>query len=164
MNEFSQMGKPIVNSNKVGYAFPGYLTKKIKKTIDKIKKLCYYKYVKGERKFMANKVTKKENFLKLKALVTDAELIAFIDNEIRLLEKKNSAKKGPSKTQVENENIKVAILNAMDSDTEYSVSDITSLMDVDYSNQKMSALLTQLVDANKLVRTEIKRKAYFSKA
>lgn len=113
---------------------------------------------------MANKVTKKENFLKLKALVTDAELIAFIDNEIRLLEKKNSAKKGPSKTQVENENIKVAILNAMDSDTEYSVSDITSLMDVDYSNQKMSALLTQLVDANKLVRTEIKRKAYFSKA
>ena len=113
---------------------------------------------------MANKITKKENFLKLKALVTDADLIAFIDNEIRLLEKKNSAKKGPSKTQVENENIKVAILNAMDSDTEYSVSDITSLMEVDYSNQKMSALLTQLVDANKLVRTEIKRKAYFSKA
>ena len=32
MNEFSQMGKPIVSSNKVGYAFPGYLTKK---SIDK---------------------------------------------------------------------------------------------------------------------------------
>ncbi|MBQ0017113.1 MAG: hypothetical protein KBT30_00595 [Clostridiales bacterium] len=113
---------------------------------------------------MANKITKKEMFLKLKGMVTDTDLIDFIDHEIELLEKKNGAKKKPSKNQVENANIKDTILNAMETDKAYSVSDIMVLIDTDLSNQRISALLTQLVNDNMVNRSVIKRKAYFTKA
>lgn len=113
---------------------------------------------------MATKITKKENFLKLKSMVTDTDLIAFIDNEIALLDKKNKAKKGPSKTQKENDSLKATILNAMVPGTEYSVSSITSQAGLDLSNQKMSALLTQLVNDNEITRKVVARKAFFVKA
>ena len=64
------------------------------------------------------KPTKKALFTALLALVTEtapenAEILTtFINNEIALLEKR-AANKTASKTQVENENIKVKILDAL---------------------------------------------------
>lgn len=114
---------------------------------------------------MTNKKTKKMYFNELKAIVKDnAELVAFLDNEIALVEKKNSAKKAPTKNQVENANIKENILNAMATDKAYTVSEIIELVDLEISNQRASALLTQLVNDNKVIRSVEKRKAYFTKA
>lgn len=114
---------------------------------------------------MTDKKTKKMYFNELKAIVKDnAELVAFLDHEIELVEKKNSSKKTPTKNQVENASIKDNILNAMATDKAYSVSEIIDLLGLNLTNQRVSALLTQLVNDNKIVRSVEKRKAYFTKA
>lgn len=111
------------------------------------------------------KMTKRDYFAKLKAMdavKADAELVAFIDHEIELLAKKNAAKKTLTATQKANIAVKDAIVNALDADKAYAVADVIALVDADMTNQKMTALLTQLVKENKVVRTVDKRKAYFT--
>lgn len=112
------------------------------------------------------KITKKEMYAKLRKEVEDnAELVAFIDHEVELLTKKNSAKKKPTKNQIENVSIKETILNAL-TDTPISITDlIANTVELEgLTNQRVSALMTQLVDDNKVVRTTDKRKALFSRA
>ena len=80
-------------------------------------------------------------------------------------EKKNSAEKKPTATQVANEGIKSVILEVIG---EKSMT-ITEMQKVngelaELSNQKISALLKQMVENGSVVREEIKRKAYFKKA
>jgi hypothetical protein len=84
---------------------------------------------------------------------------------------KRSAHKGdrkPTKTQVANEAYKEIILANMEVGRLYTVGEITAEMpfgeNVNLSAQKVSALVKQLKDAGKVVRTEEKRKAYFSLA
>lgn len=120
------------------------------------------------------KVTKKDYFNALRALVVDTEvenktaLIDFIDNELALLAKKaNSAKSKPSKAQAENEGIKTAIIAALN-EAEKALT-ITEFQTVypefaEYSNQKLSALFKQLVDAGAVEKTVVKKKSYFSVA
>lgn len=107
------------------------------------------------------KMTKKQYFGVLLEIVKGNEdLESFINHEIELLDKKASSGT-KTKNQVENENIKVEILNAL-ADFGKGVT-VTELMNkVAYSNQKLSALLKQLVEENKVERTEDKRKVYFS--
>lgn len=108
--------------------------------------------------------TKREYFSELKTLVADKpELVAFIDHELELLTKKNSGPKSPTAKQMENERIKDAILAVIESPM--TVSDIqTALLPThDVSNQRITALVTQLVEDNSLVRTVIKRKAFYAK-
>ena len=107
------------------------------------------------------KMTKKQYFGVLLEIVKGNEdLENFINHEIELLDKKASSGT-KTKNQVENENIKVEILNAL-ADFGKGVT-VTELMNkVAYSNQKLSALLKQLVEENKVERTEDKRKVYFS--
>jgi polyhydroxyalkanoate synthesis regulator phasin len=95
-----------------------------------------------------------------------AELIAKIDNEIALLAKKNSAEKKPTVQQVANEGIKTAIVDGMESGTAYTITDIIKSVPecAELTNQRVSALMRQLVESGAVVRTEDKRKAYFSKA
>lgn len=109
------------------------------------------------------KMTKKGYFEILRELVLDRpELVSFIDREIELLSKKNS-KTSPSKNQIENEAIKVKILDALEEFGKgVTVSEL--MVKVPYSNQRLSALLKQLVEDNKVVRVEDKRKAYFTLA
>ena len=109
------------------------------------------------------KITKKEMYAIIKAQLTDEKQIAFIDHEIELLEKKSaSGTKKLTAEQKVNEGIKENILNAMELDKQYTVGEIMKAVGIE-SNQKISALLRQLVLAEKLVRTEDKRKAYLSK-
>jgi len=118
---------------------------------------------------MANtkKMTKREMFEQIKASypLTEAE-VEFIDHELELLAKKNSAEKKPTAVQVANEGIKDAIVNGMEKGKQYTVTDLMKSIPecAELSNQRVSALVRQLVNDEILVRTEEKRKAYFSLA
>ena len=116
---------------------------------------------------MATKITKKDNF---KAIVTvleqanRADLVEVMNHEIELLEKKNSYKSDkPTKLQVENANLKALILSSMEQGKNYTVTDICELINVP-SNQKVTALVTQLAKAEQVRKTVDKRKSYFSLA
>ena len=89
--------------------------------------------------------------------------VDFLVHERELLEKKSS-NSGQTKTQKENEVIKDKIVNALRVLDKYVT--ITELQEsneeiANYSNQKVSALLKQLVDSNIVSRQVDKKKAYF---
>ena len=122
---------------------------------------------------MANtkKMTKRDYFTILRASYPETadnynEVIAFIDHELELLAKKNSAEKKPTAQQTLNEGIKSAILAGMSPNRMYTVTEIQKEIPecAELSNQRVSALLRQMKDDKVIVRTEDKRKAYFSKA
>lgn len=109
-------------------------------------------------------MTKRENFTAIRAIVADnAELAAFIDHELELLDKKNAKGSAPTKKQIVNNAIKDEILSVM-SDKPMTISEIMELVPSVESNQKMSALITQLKNDGKVIRTVEKRVAYFAKA
>ena len=117
----------------------------------------------------SKKMTKVEKFAMLKAIPAVAEnemLVEFIDHEVELLNKKNSAEKKPTKTQVANEGIKDAILDGMEDGRLYTLTEIQkeSPACAELTNQKISSLLRQMVDAHEVDRIEEKRKALFRKA
>ena len=114
------------------------------------------------------KMTKREMFEMIKgACANDTRIVDFCEHEIELLNRKSS-KSTQTKTQIENENIKGAIVNAL---TEIAKPvTITEMQELNtemanYSNQKLSALLKQLVENDKkVVKTVDKKKAYFTVA
>lgn len=116
---------------------------------------------------MANKVTKREMFEAIKAVeavANDEAMVAFIDHEIELLDKK-SANKKPSKVQEANEAIKAVVLDTLGTEP-VTVSELLKANEAfaDMSNQKMSALLRQLVEAGKVVKSTDKKKSLFALA
>ena len=120
---------------------------------------------------MANtkKMTKRDYFTAiLSKYPLTAEEKAFVEHELELLAKKNSAEKKPTAAQVANEGIKSTILDVLTANPNRLMT-ITEMMKEDeelgeLTNQKISALLTQLVKAGEIVRTEVKGKAYFALA
>lgn len=108
-------------------------------------------------------MTKRESYNAIRTLVADnAELVAFIDHEIELLNKKNSYKSGkPTAKQLANEDIKGAIVGLLTDATDPMT--CTAIGEaLGYSAQKVSALLTQLVNAGAVTRTTVKRVSYFA--
>lgn len=115
---------------------------------------------------MANKITKKEMFTMIKAQVKDnAEMVAFIDHEIELLDKKASNKK-ITKTQEANVGIKSTILAVLEGGKSMTVTEMqgASAELGELSNQKVSALVRQLVEAGEVVKTIDKKVSRFSLA
>ena len=115
---------------------------------------------------MANKITKKEMFMMIKAQVKDnAEMVAFIDHEIELLDKKASNKKA-TKTQEANVGIKSTILAVLEGGKSMTVTEMqgASAELGELSNQKVSALVRQLVEAGEVVKTIDKKVSRFSLA
>ena len=115
------------------------------------------------------KITKRERFeslLTIPAVQADQGLVDFINHELELLTKKNSSEKKPTAQQVANETIKQAIVDGMERDHFYTITDIQKNVPAcaDLSNQKISALVRQLKDDGVVVKTEDKRKSYFSLA
>lgn len=117
---------------------------------------------------MANnkKMTKKDYFEQIKrnyALTEDE--VKFIDHEIELLEKKNAADKKPTAQQVANQSTQDAIYEGMESGKLYTITDLIKTIPecADMTNQRVSALVRQMVLDGKVERTEDKRKAYFKK-
>lgn len=107
-----------------------------------------------------NKTTKKEMFQFLIEVVKDSDkdckdaMIEFINNEIALLDKKQESKK-PTKAQEENEKIKSELLDKLRAFSTDGAT-IARLQEqsefCDYSNQKLSALLNQLVKDGKATK------------
>ena len=118
---------------------------------------------------MTNKMTKKDWFEALAQIVETSAYEdkegakAFIAHEVELLERK-SGKSGMTKTQKENVGI-CAVIKEVLADMGKAVTISEMMTDARlsaYSNQKLSALVRQLVKAEEVVRTEDKKKAYFA--
>ena len=118
---------------------------------------------------MENKrMTKKEYFAQLMEVVVNAgvdnevELVNFITHEVELLSKKSNVK---TKAQKENEALVEVVYQAL-VEVAHPVT-VTELQGVnaevgEMSNQKVSALLKKLVDAQRVNKVVDKKKSYFS--
>ena len=117
------------------------------------------------------KPTKRDRFnalLAIPAVAEDAELVEFINHEIELLDKKNTAERKPTAKQVENAGFKTDILAWMEPDIKYLSADVAkgvpSIIAAGISPNRVTAMLTQLVNDGAVIRTEDKRKSYYSLA
>ena len=94
--------------------------------------------------------------------ILSKEELEFLASRKDLVAKKNATRK-PTKAQEENEGIKARILEFMSDGVSRTVTDIQKAVGIE-TNQKASALVRQLKEADLLVRTESKGKAWFTKA
>ena len=126
---------------------------------------------------MANKLKVVDKFSAIKAMLNGepvenfsvADALAFLDERIAITEKKNASggERKPTKEQIANEGVKDTIkavlgeigVPATIGDMQKASAELGA-----FSNQKISALLTQLVKAGAIVRTEVKGKAHFALA
>lgn len=129
-----------------------------------------------------NKITKKEYFAIVKDIVeassadNKADIVAFLDHEVELLNKK-SGKSKATPTQAANAvtlNVIKEVLGELDKPatitellTDVRLQSYTEITKdgekvIAMTNQKLSSLMKKLVDAHEVVRTEEKKKAYFS--
>ena len=115
----------------------------------------------------ATKMTQRDYFNEIIALAKANErddLVEFAEGRIAILDKKKNSSK-MTKTQEENIAIKAILAEVVGTFAEgATVSEILKSDDrlADFSNQKVSALLRQLVDEGKVVKTTDKKKSIFS--
>lgn len=93
--------------------------------------------------------------------VLSAEEVEFLRERAELHAKKNATRK-PTKAQNENEETKSKILEMMEPNRAYTVTEIQKAVGLE-SNQKASALIRQLKENGEVERSEVKGKAYFTK-
>ena len=117
---------------------------------------------------MTNKKPTKRDYynalLNIDSVKANDNLVNFINHELELLDKKNSAEKKPTAVQVANEGIKEVILETLaDNGKMMTISEMQKANEElgELSNQRISALVRQLLTDGKVERIEDKRKAYF---
>ena len=117
------------------------------------------------------KPTKRDNFnllLSIPAVAENADLVAFINHEVELLDRKNSAERKPTPKQTENAGFKSDILDWAEAGVQYTAGDfvkgVPSIVEAGISVNRVTAMLTQLVNDGALVKTVDKRKSYYSLA
>lgn len=112
---------------------------------------------------MANKKTKREFFGEIREIVKEnTELVAFIDHELELLDKKTNAKSTKVNTeQVELMDKIVNALNEIGRSVTISELQKENAEMAEYSNQKLSAMLKKLVDNKQVTKMIDKKKSYF---
>lgn len=81
------------------------------------------------------------------------------------LEKKSSAERKPTKTQTANAGLQNILLTSMEVNRSYTITELIKEIPElnELSNQKVSALVRALKDANLVKREEVKGKSYFTK-
>lgn len=145
--------------------------------LDNLIKKCYNNNVnktnnnfKKEKRYciMANKITKREvigMMLAEEVVKGNPTYVAYLENELALLDKKAQNKKA-TKTQEENVGIKSVILEVLANIGSGTVSDIQNANAElgALSNQKVSALVRQLVENKEVVKVTDKKKSIFSLA
>lgn len=123
---------------------------------------------------MANttKVTKREvitMMLNDEAIKANEVFVGYLEHELELLDKKSTSRK-PTKSQAENEDIKVVVLDTLGKFVEnekYKDGMRISEMQAEnselakYSNQKISALLRQLVLEGMVDKTKVGKDTRF---
>ena len=117
---------------------------------------------------MANKITKREvigMMMNEEVVKANPTYVAYLENELALLNKKAQNKKA-TKTQEQNVSIKATILEVLAIIGSGTVTDIQNGNEKlsALSNQKVSALIRQLVESGEVVRTTDKKKSIFSLA
>jgi len=113
------------------------------------------------------RITKRMRYAEIIELAKEngrEDIVEFINHEIALLDKK-AANKTLTKVQVENIELMGLITETLENLGKPAT--ISEIQEADeklaiLSNQKVSALLTKLVNSNKVVKTTDKRKSYFS--
>ena len=108
-----------------------------------------------------------EMVLAMEEVKSNQELVEKLTKMKEQFEKKNNSSTGSkklTKTQIENEEIKAQILEVMTSEPK-AIKELQAENEslAEYTNQKLSALLKQLVSENKVERVEEKRVAKFKK-
>ena len=115
---------------------------------------------------MANKKTKREHYNELRILANgNDELIEFIDHEIELLNRKNSAERKPTANQLDNVKIKKIIKENIGTNR-YTITEmIKALLNgtewAEITCSRLTAICTQMTEEGDLVREVDKRKAYY---
>ena len=117
---------------------------------------------------MANKITKRAvigMMMKEEVVKANPTYVAYLENELALLNKKTQNKKA-TKTQEQNVGIKATILKVLAIIGSGTVTDIQNGNEElsALSNQKVSALVRQLVESGEVVKTTNKKKSIFSLA
>ena len=117
---------------------------------------------------MANKITKREvigMMMNEEVVKANPIYVAYLENELALLDKKAQNKKA-TKTQEQNVGIKATILKVLATIGSGTVTDIQNGNEElsALSNQKVSALVRQLVESGEVVKTTDKKKSIFSLA
>lgn len=113
-------------------------------------------------------MSKREMYNTIATILSDnAEIVAFCEHEIELLNRKNTyTSKGLSKTQKANIEVKAVIADVLgEANAPMTVTEM--LGDgrlAGYTNQKVSALLKQMVDAKEVNKAIEGKKARFSLA
>ena len=117
---------------------------------------------------MEKRITNKERFEQLIEVVKASgvanmdELVEFLESRIESAAKKRN---GQTKTQKENEKlVEVVFEGIANAGHPVTVTELFKAVESDEikSAQKLSALVKKLKDADRIVRTEDKKKAYFS--
>jgi len=104
------------------------------------------------------KITKKEMFNTIKALLADNDsVVAFCDNEISLLEKKAAkAKEAAAKKRAEGDELTDVVLSAVSTEEFEPIAVIAAKIEgPDVTVAKVTYRLTQLVKAGKVEKTEM---------
>ena len=118
------------------------------------------------------KITKRESFTEIAEILKGLgkeRLAGVMEHELELLAKKNASGSGKmTETQKINEGIKTAIVESLadNPDRIYTITEMIKEFECckPYTNQKISALLKQLVTDGKVEKVEDKRKSYFKLA
>jgi DNA-binding HxlR family transcriptional regulator len=98
-------------------------------------------------------------------VIDNADMVAFIDHEIELLDKKSSASRKPTKTQVENDGFKAEILTYLaEADAPKTIKELQSeVASIEgLTNQRITHMLTDLVKAGLLTKTYVKKTPYYA--
>lgn len=93
------------------------------------------------------------------------ELIAGLQHEIELLDKKNSSSRKPTKTQLENDGFKASIVAHLSlADSPKTIKELQAEISdlADLTNQRITHMLTDLVKAGTLVKDYVKKTPYYS--
>ena len=104
--------------------------------------------------------------LGIEEVANNPTLREMTEKRIEQLDKKNcsSADRKPTEKQIENEAIKAEILKGLSVDKGMTIGEMIKEIPAcdGLSSSKVTALVHQLVKADKVVRKEIKGRAYFS--
>lgn len=111
-------------------------------------------------------MTKKEMFAEIRNVVADnEEMVAFINHEIELLEKKSGSPRKPTKTQVENESFKADIVATLTmADKPMTIKELSGACAsiANLTNQRITHMLTDLRKDGLVARTYVKKVAHFA--
>lgn len=111
-------------------------------------------------------MTKREMFAEIRKVVIDnAEMVAFIDHEVELLNRKSGGTRKPTKNQLENAQFKADILAALaEVGKPVTIKELCEVCPTvaGLTNQRITHMLTDLRKGGEVTREYIKRVAYFT--